>query len=80
MEVDHLEEDQDRLEEVDHQEEDNLQPLNNQCHLRQMSKLWEASHKSLMETNPRQMTLLKKSKATSALMPTFQDTIPHIRK
>ena len=77
VEVDHQAVDHQGL---DHQEEDNLQLCNNQCPLPQMSKLWEVSHKSLMEINLRQMTLSKKSKATFALTPTFQDTTLHIRK
>ena len=51
-------------EEADHQEEDNLQLLNNQCQSHQMSKPWEVSHKSLMEINLRQTISLKKSSVT----------------
>ena len=82
VEEDHLAEvKEDHLaEEVDHQEEDNLQLLNNQCWLHQMSKPWEVSHKSLTEIDLKQMISSRKSRVISALMPTFQDTTPHIRK
>ena len=74
---DHLveeEEDQDLL------VEDNPQPHNNQCHLHQTSKQWEASHKYSTETNPKPTISSKKSKATFILMPTLQDTTLHTKK
>ena len=82
---DHLaeeEEDQDHLEEEDQDllVEDNPWLHNNQYHLRQMSKQWEASHKYSMETDLKLMISSKKSKAISVSMPMLPDTTHHTRK
>ena len=77
------EEDQDLLEEEEDQDlpvEGNPWPHNNQYHLHQMSKRWEASHKYSMETNLRPTISLKKSKAISASMLMLLDTTCHTRK
>ena len=75
--LDHLAEEE---EDQDHLVEGNLQLHNNQYHLQQMLRQWEASHKYSTETNPKLTTLLKKSKAISISMPMSLDTIRHTRK
>ena len=77
------EEDQDHLVEEEDQDllvEGNPRPHNNQYHLHQTSKQWEASHKYSMETNPKLTISLKKSKAISISMLTSLDTTRHIRR